>query len=117
MNNDNNELYKTMYPPEVKHADLPIFNLTRAELHFNQLVESRRKKGRETYGQGLQHTDSYNWNMMALEEAMDLAQYLAAQNLRLTEALRKLGQHSPMCAQVVQQDDCNCGLFQALHGT
>lgn len=104
------------YPPEVKHADLPLLQLTDAERHFNHLVEARRKKGRETYGQGLKHTDNYNWNMMALEEAMDLAQYLAAQNLRLVEALRKCGQHAPMCAQVVRQDDCDCGLARALIG-
>lgn len=90
---------------------------TDAESYFDSLIAQRRAKGRETYGQGLRHTDNYNWNMMALEEALDLAQYLSAQNLRLTEALRKLGQHSPLCAQVVRQDDCDCGLARALLGT
>ena len=56
---------------------------TEAELHFDKLVEQRRAIGRKTYGKGLTHTDSYDWNQMALEEALDLAQYLAAENLRL----------------------------------
>jgi hypothetical protein len=58
---------------------------TDAELHFDGLIAQRRRKGRETYGRGLEHTDNYDWNQMALEEALDLAQYLAAENLRLRQ--------------------------------
>jgi hypothetical protein len=58
---------------------------TDAELHFDGLIAQRRRKGRETYGRGLEHTDAYDWNQMALEEALDLAQYLAAENLRLRQ--------------------------------
>ena len=58
---------------------------TDAELHFDGLIAQRRRKGRETYGKGLDHTDAYDWNQMALEEALDLAQYLAAENLRLRQ--------------------------------
>ena len=63
---------------------------TAAEEFFDSLVEERRAKGRETYGRGLTHTDAYDWNRMALEEAMDLAQYLAAENLRLQERCKRL---------------------------
>ncbi len=60
---------------------------TAAEIHFDKLLEQRRATGRKTYGRGLTHTDDYDWNVMAMEEAMDLAQYLAAENLRLREKL------------------------------
>ncbi len=60
---------------------------TLAEQHFDMLLEDRRRQGRKTYGGGLNHNDEYEWNQMALEEALDLAQYLAAENLRLREQL------------------------------
>lgn len=60
---------------------------TLAEQHFDKLLEERRRQGRKTYGRGLNHNDEFEWNQMALEEAMDLAQYLAAENLRLREQL------------------------------
>lgn len=60
---------------------------TRAEQHFDLLIEERRLKGRQTYGKGLDHNDDYDWNQMALEEALDMVQYLAAENLRLRERL------------------------------
>lgn len=60
---------------------------TLAEQHFDMLLEDRRRQGRRTYGRGLNHNDEYEWNQMALEEALDLAQYLAAENLRLREQL------------------------------
>jgi len=60
---------------------------TLAEQHFDRLLEERRHQGRKTYGRGLNHNDEYEWNQMALEEALDLAQYLAAENLRLREHL------------------------------
>lgn len=105
----------SLYPPESRHADY--VPRTQAEAHFDALVSARRQLGRKTYGQGLDHNDRYNWNVMALEEALDMCQYLSAQNLRLLEALRKLGRHEPSCAIVKQpDDDCNCGLYAALHG-
>lgn len=60
---------------------------TIAEAHFDRLITERRKVGRNTYGKGLDHTEDRDWNQMALEEALDLAQYLAAENLRLREQL------------------------------
>lgn len=63
---------------------------TAAEAHFDALIEQRRFQGRSTYGKGLTHTDAYDWRQMALEEALDLAQYLAAENLRLRERLAAL---------------------------
>lgn len=88
---------------------------TEAEQHFDRLIAERRATGRETYGRGLTHTDAYNWNMMALEEALDMCQYLAAQNLRLHLALKMLGQHAPNC-RIHKSDPefCTCGLREAL---
>jgi cell shape-determining protein MreC len=57
---------------------------TDAEIRFDELVASRRRTGRATYGQGLEASDKrYSWPQMALEEALDLGQYLAAENVRL----------------------------------
>jgi hypothetical protein len=75
---------------------------TDAELHFDGLIAQRRRKGRETYGKGLDHTDAYDWNQMALEEALDLAQYLAAENLRLRQ--RSI-QVRDMIARVIRWPD------------
>ena len=60
---------------------------TQAEHHFDRLITERRSMGRNTYGKGLDHTEDRDWNQMALEEALDLAQYLSAENLRLREQL------------------------------
>ena len=61
---------------------------TDCEKAFDSFLRERRLKGRATYGQGLDHRDPrLDWERMALEEAMDLAQYLMAENLRLKEAL------------------------------
>lgn len=35
------------------------------------------------------HDDGHDWNQEALEEALDLAQYLAAENLRLRRLLEE----------------------------
>ena len=75
---------------------------TEAELHFDGLIAQRRRKGRETYGRGLEHTDNYDWNQMALEEALDLAQYLAAENLRLRQ---RVIQVRDMVARVIRWPD------------
>lgn len=62
--------------------------LTEAEAYFDEVVKSRRWQGRTTYSTGLEHRDGkYDWNRMALEEALDLGQYLAAQVRRLEEQL------------------------------
>jgi NTP pyrophosphatase (non-canonical NTP hydrolase) len=63
---------------------------TEAEKHLDALIEERRQKGRDTYGKGLTHTDDYDWNEMAMEEALDMIQYLAAENLRLRTESRAL---------------------------
>ena len=77
-------------------------DITKAEQHFDSLIAQRRAKGRETYGKGLDHDDEYDWNQMALEEALDLAQYLAAENLRLTHTLTKM---RSMIARVIAWPD------------
>lgn len=98
------------YPPS--HVD----SRTEAEAHFDDLIASRRQAGRKTYGQGLNHRDAYNWNVMALEEALDMCQYLAAENLRLREGFRKLANHAPPCAWVVREEKCDCGYAKVLNG-
>jgi hypothetical protein len=75
---------------------------TNAEMHFDGLIAQRRRKGRDTYGKGLDHTDAYDWNQMALEEALDLAQYLAAENLRLRQ---RATQVRDMVARVIAWPD------------
>lgn len=62
-------------------------NLTEAERRFDALVTARRRTGRATYGRGLTHSDPYDWRMMALEEALDMGQYLMAEVVRLEQAL------------------------------
>jgi NTP pyrophosphatase (non-canonical NTP hydrolase) len=70
--------------------------LTETEKNFDTrlaaFIEARRKKGRETYGQGLEHGDNFDWDIMALEEVTDFAQYLMAENTRLRETLRSQSQ-------------------------
>lgn len=56
---------------------------TVAERRFDELVAERRAKGRKVYGKGLDHDDSFCWKMMALEEALDMGQYLMAHIVRL----------------------------------
>jgi hypothetical protein len=63
---------------------------TQAETHFDSIVAQRREMGRKTYGTGLAHDLPYDWNEMAMEEAMDLAQYLAAENLKLRKKIATL---------------------------
>ncbi len=63
--------------------------MTDAERHFDALLAERRAKGRATYGTGLTHDDGHDWQQEALEEALDLAQYLAAENLRLRRLLEQ----------------------------
>lgn len=61
--------------------------LTETERRFDELVAARRAKGRETYGKGLDHRAHYDWMMMALEEALDLSQYLMARVVELEHAI------------------------------
>jgi len=61
--------------------------ITEAEKFFDSVVKNRRATGRETYGKGLTHTDEYDWNRMAMEEALDMAQYLCAENCRLRDRI------------------------------
>ena len=56
---------------------------TLAERRFDELVVERRAKGRKAYGKGLDYDDAYCWKLMALEEALDMGQYLMAHIVRL----------------------------------
>lgn len=80
--------------------------LTDAETYFDQVVKDRRWQGRRTYQTGLEHRDGrYDWNRMALEEALDLAQYLAAQNRRLEEQLAAARAEVDQLRKAVQPED------------
>ena len=71
--------------------DLRTLNtLTEAEGHFDRILAERRTTGRKTYGTGLEYDLPYDWNEMAMEEALDLAQYLAAENLKLRKKVATL---------------------------
>lgn len=72
----------------------PVDSRTECKRYFDELIATRRAAGRKTYGQGLEHTDpKWHWPTMATEEAMDLAQYLTAENLRLKEENARLKAH------------------------
>lgn len=91
---------------------------TEAEKHYDALVATRREKGRETYGRGLTHTDSqYDWTHMALEEAMDLSQYLAAENLRLRDSISLLSRQLEEAEDVLRrfQDQTPAALKRELN--
>ena len=60
---------------------------TIAERRFDELVAERRAQGRKTYGRGLDHDDEFCWKMMALEEALDMGQYLMAHIVRLEQEI------------------------------
>ena len=60
---------------------------TIAERRFDELVAERRAQGRKTYGRGLDHDDNFCWKMMALEEALDMGQYLMAHIVRLEQEI------------------------------
>lgn len=60
---------------------------TEAERRFDELVAARRAQGRKTYGRGLDHDDNFCWKMMALEEALDMGQYLMAHIVRLEQEI------------------------------
>lgn len=79
-------------------------DVTEAEKHFDALIAERRAKGRATYGTGLDHTADYNWQQMALEEALDLAQYLSAENLRLRERVASLADELDSIAWAANTD-------------
>lgn len=65
--------------------------LTETEKRFDALVAERRAQGRKTYGTGLEHTADYSWTLMALEEALDLSQYLMARIVEMEDAIRDGG--------------------------
>lgn len=59
---------------------------TEVEKETIRVIQQRNEIGRQTYGQGLIHTDEkYDWIDMAIEEAADLLKYLIAQKLRLRD--------------------------------
>ena len=61
--------------------------LTEAEKSLDAIIDQQRRKGRTHYGKGLNWKDgsatdaAYDWRQMALEEAVDLNQYLVAELL------------------------------------
>lgn len=70
--------------------------LTEAEQLFDDTVKQQRAKGRESYGRGLDWSDgdgenaAYDWRQMALEEAVDLSQYLCAEICKYRNFVRRM---------------------------
>lgn len=70
--------------------------LTQAEELFDDVVKQQRRKGRKTYGGGLDWKAgdgvdaTYDWRQMALEEAVDLAQYLCAEICKYRHAVSRM---------------------------
>lgn len=68
--------------------------------HISQLIlgvisthlDERNAKGFDEYKETLDDVpfENYDWNLMALEEMTDCAQYLMKENLRLREEIRQL---------------------------
>jgi len=61
-------------------------DLTETEIAVMQVMQSRRRLGRERYGEGisyLQGDDPLIWVQQAIEECADQLQYLVALKLRL----------------------------------
>ena len=56
---------------------------------INRVLDKQNEKGMETYGQTLDDCpdESYDWNVMAIEELVDGIQYLAKENLRLEKQI------------------------------
>lgn len=82
----------------MKIVESPEIEPTEAEQLFDDVVKTQRTKGRSTYGQGLDwrhgHGEDapYDWRQMALEEAVDLSQYLCAEIVRGRHEIRNLKQ-------------------------
>lgn len=73
---------------EAKAAQDATDERTETEKRFDELVAQRRRQGRQTYGKGLSWDDAKyrdKWPLMALEEALDGAQYLMAEVMRLED--------------------------------
>lgn len=58
---------------------------------INQILDKQNAKGMKTYGHSLEDcpNEAYDWNIMALEEAIDGWQYQVKENLLIREQLRK----------------------------
>ena len=57
--------------------------LTEVEQETLRIIHERNVKGRQTYGKGLDHTDTeYDWLDMTIEECADMLKYLIAEKLR-----------------------------------
>lgn len=64
---------------------------TEVEKEVIKILESRWKKGRETYGVGIsenQHPDILGWLKEAIEECADQLQYLVAMKVMLEKEKR-----------------------------
>ena len=57
---------------------------------FTKLIDEQCAKGLNKYGTTIDEAKNsdYDWNRMALEEAIDLAQYLVKENARLLKRLK-----------------------------
>ena len=63
---------------------------------IDRVLDKQNAKGMATYGQTLDDCpdESYDWNVMAIEELVDGMQYLAKENLRLKKQIEQLNQQN-----------------------
>ncbi|EJL40774.1 hypothetical protein PMI08_04241 [Brevibacillus sp. CF112] len=58
---------------------------------FTRVVDAQDDKGYDKYGKTIDAADGYDWNAMALEEAVDGLKYLTKENNRLRDTVLGLG--------------------------
>lgn len=59
-------------------------------MRFVSIVDEQDRKGMNKYGESIDSATGYDWNLMALEESVDLNKYLIKENRRLRDEVRRL---------------------------
>lgn len=59
-------------------------------MRFVSVVDKQDRKGMRKYGKTIDDATDYDWNLMALEESVDLNKYLIKENRRLRDEIRRL---------------------------
>lgn len=73
---------------------------------INQILDKQNAKGMKTYGHSLEDcpNEAYDWNIMALEEAIDGWQYQVKENLLIREQLRKEKERRIQLEQILRRE-------------
>jgi len=59
-------------------------------MRFVSIVDEQDRKGMNKYGETIDTAEGYDWNVMALEESVDLNKYLVKENRRLRARIKQL---------------------------